>query len=53
MKLIVFARALFPDPKKSTYENKDAFFENTNFSLQKLYNALRLHIPFSITILKF
>lgn len=40
MKLLVFARALFPDSKKSTYENKDIFFENTNFSLQELYNAL-------------
>lgn len=26
MKLLVFARALFPDSKKSTYENKDIFF---------------------------
>ena len=39
-KLLVFARALIPDSKKSTYENKDIFFENTNFSLKELYNAL-------------
>lgn len=40
MKLLVFARALFPDSKKSTYENKDMFFENFNFSLKEVYNAL-------------
>ena len=40
MKLLVFARALFPDSKKSTFENKDMFFENTNFSLEEIYNAL-------------
>ena len=40
MKLLVFARALMPDSKKSTYENKDIFFESSNFSLKELYNAL-------------
>ena len=40
MKLLVFARALIPDSKKSTYENKDIFFENSNFSLKEIYNAL-------------
>ena len=40
MKLLVFSRALFPDSKKSTYENKDMFFENFNFSLKEVYNAL-------------
>lgn len=40
MKLLVFARALMPDSKKSTYENKDVFFENSNFSLKEIYNAL-------------
>ena len=33
MKLLVFARALFPNSKKSTFENKNIFFENTDFSL--------------------
>ena len=28
MKLLIFARCLFPDSKKSTYENKELFFEN-------------------------
>lgn len=40
MKLLVFSRCLFPDSKKSTYENKDMFFENTDFSLKEIYNAL-------------
>ena len=40
MKLLVFARCLFPDSKKSTFENKNIFFENFNFSLKEIYNAL-------------
>lgn len=40
VKLLVFARCLFPDSKKSTYENKDVFFENTDFSLKEVYNTL-------------
>ena len=46
LKLLVFARALFPDSKKSTYENKNIFFENTDFSLQEVYNALTYIEPF-------
>lgn len=46
LKLLVFARCLFPDSKKSTYENKDVFFENTNFSLKEIYNALTYIEPF-------
>ena len=46
MKLLVFSRALFPDSKKSTYENKDMFFENFNFSLKEVYNALTYIEPF-------
>lgn len=46
MKLLVFARCIFPDSKKSTFENKDVFFENTNFSLQEVYNALTYIEPF-------
>lgn len=45
IKLLVFARALFPDSKKSTYENKDIFFESTNFSLEEVYNALTYIFP--------
>ena len=46
MKLLVFARCLFPDSKKSTYENKNIFFENTNFSLKEVYNTLSYIEPF-------
>ena len=46
MKLLVFARALLPDSKKSTFENKDMFFENTNFSLEEIYNALTYIEPY-------
>ena len=46
LKLLVFARALFPDSKKSTYENRNIFFENTDFSLQEVYNALTYLEPF-------
>ena len=53
MKLLVFARCLFPDSKKSTYENKDLFFENTDFSLKEVYNALGYLEPFKESIQHF
>lgn len=53
IKLLVFFRALFPDSKKSTYENKDNFFENSNFSLKELYNALTYIEPFKDEIQKY
>lgn len=53
MKLLIFARALFPDSKKSTFENKDIFFENTNFSLEEVYNALTYIEPFKDSIQKY
>jgi len=40
MKLMVFSRLLKPCSKKKTYENKDLFFENSDFSLDDVYNAL-------------
>lgn len=40
MKLLVFSRLLFPASKKKTYENKDMFFEKTNFSLDNVYRSL-------------
>lgn len=46
IKLLVFGRCLYPDSKKSTYENKDIFFENTDFSLKEIYNALTYIEPF-------
>lgn len=53
MKLLVFSRALFPDSKKSTFENKDMFFENTNFSLQEVYNSLTYIEPFKDLLQKY
>lgn len=53
MKLLVFSRCLFPDSKKSTFENKDIFFENTNFSLKEVYNALTYIEPFKDSIQKY
>ncbi len=50
MKLLVFARCLFPDSKKSTYENRNLFFENTKFSLKEVYNALTYLQPFKDTL---
>ena len=50
MKLLVFSRCLLPDSKKSTYENKDLFFENTDFSLKEVYNALGYFEPFKENI---
>lgn len=39
-KLLVFGRLIFPNSKKSTYENKDVLFENTDFSLKDVYRFL-------------
>ncbi len=44
MKLLVYSRILFPNSKKSTFELKTKFFDNTNFSLHNIYDSLsRLH----------
>lgn len=40
MKLMVFSRLLTPCSKKKTYENKNYFFENSDFSLDDVYRAL-------------
>jgi len=40
VKLLVFSRILDPGSKKRAYENKDRFFENTDFSLKDIYRAL-------------
>lgn len=44
---------MFPNSKKSTFENKDVFFENTDFSLKELYNALTYIEPFKDSIQKY
>ncbi len=44
VKLLVYARILFPNSKKSTFELKNKFFDKTDFSLHNVYDALsRLH----------
>lgn len=40
MKLLVFGRLLYPASKKKTFDNKDIFFEKTDFSLDDLYRCL-------------
>jgi transposase len=40
MKLMVFSRLLEPCSKKKTFESKDCFFENSNFSLVDIYRGL-------------
>lgn len=38
--LLVYSRILFPNSKLATYNNKDYFFENFNFSEQNIYRSL-------------
>jgi transposase len=40
MKLLVYSRLLYPASKKKTYENRDAFFEKFDFSLDDIYRCL-------------
>jgi len=40
VKLLVFSRILDPSSKKKTYENRNRFFENTDFSLDDIYRSL-------------
>ena len=40
MKLLVFARLLYPASKKKTFENKERFFEKSDFSLDDVYRCL-------------
>ena len=53
LKLLVYGRCLFPDSKKSTYDNKNIFFENTDFTLKEVYNSLGYIEPFKEQIQKF
>jgi len=46
MKLLVFSRILSPASKKKTYEEKDRYFENTDFSLDDVYRCLTQVITF-------
>ena len=40
MKLLVYSRILYPGSKKKTHENREMFFEDTNFSLDDVYRSL-------------
>jgi len=40
MKLLVFSRLLYPGSKKKAFENKDQFFENSDFSLMDIYRGM-------------
>jgi len=46
MKLLIFSRILAPASKKKTYENKDRYFENTDFSLDDIYRCLTQIVTF-------
>lgn len=40
MKLLVFSRLLAPSSKKKAYEDREQFFEKTNYSLDDVYRTL-------------
>lgn len=42
MRLLIFSRLLYPASKKKTYENKNVFFEKSDFSLDDVYRSLSL-----------
>ncbi len=47
MKLLTFSRILAPPAsKKKTYEDKDLYFENMDFSLDDVYRCLTQVVTF-------
>ena len=38
--ILVYSRIMYPGSKKDTFDNKDRFFETSNFSLKDLYRSL-------------
>ena len=46
MKLLIFSRILAPASKKKTYEEKDRYFEKTDFSLDDVYRCLTQVVTF-------
>ena len=46
MKLLIYSRILFPTSKKKTYEQRDRYFENNDFSLDDVYRCLTQVITF-------
>ncbi|HBG36764.1 MAG TPA: IS1634 family transposase [Treponema sp.] len=41
LKLLVYARLLYPESKKKTFEEKRMFFEKFNFTLPDIYRSLK------------
>jgi len=50
MKTEIFSRILFPGSKKKTYENREVFFENTDYELIDVYRCLGHINPLSNAI---
>ncbi len=46
MKVLIFSRILAPASKKKTFEDKDNYFENTDFSLDDVYRCLTQVVNF-------
>lgn len=42
MKMLVFSRLLAPASKKASFDNREMFFEKTNYSLDDVYRCLTL-----------
>jgi len=40
MKTEIYSRILFAGSKKKTYENRELFFENTNYALEDVFRCL-------------
>ena len=40
MKMLVYSRLLYPASKKASFDNRDKFFEKTNYSLDAVYRCL-------------
>lgn len=42
MRLLIFSRLLYPASKKKTFEDKEQFFEKSNFTLDDVYRSLSI-----------
>lgn len=50
--LLIYSRIMFPSSKKETYDNRNIFFENSDFSLKDLYRSLDLFNRYNDELLK-
>ena len=53
LKLLVYGRLICPNSKKGTYENRNMFFENTDFSLKDVYRFLSYIEPKKDELIKY